>query len=122
MRDPARLEVLVRATDLAVLTYKATATFGLREPKGLGSQMRRAAASVGSNIAEGCGRSTERSFMSFLQIAAGSVAELAFQTELAIRLEAGDPQALQEVLAMSRRVKAMLAKLQRSIRASSTLH
>jgi four helix bundle protein len=44
--------------------------------------MRRAAVSVGSNIAEGCGRHGDRALVAFLQIAMGSASELEFQTEL----------------------------------------
>ena len=53
MRDPAKLRVLARATELAVAVYRLAASFPSHERFGLAGQMRRAAVSVGSNIAEG---------------------------------------------------------------------
>jgi four helix bundle protein len=71
---------------LAKNVYKLTAVFPDSERYGLISQMRRAAVSVPSNIAEGHGRLTDRSFRLFLSQARGSVFELETQLELAIDL------------------------------------
>lgn len=65
------LKILESAFHVAQLTYAATRGFPTEERFGLVSQMRRAAVSIGSNVAEGCGRSSERQFFNFLQIAAG---------------------------------------------------
>jgi four helix bundle protein len=116
MRDPNSLEVLHRATELAELTYVATATLPEGERRGLILQMQRAAVSVPSNISEGCGRSTDLSFLSFLQYAMGSLDELERQTIIALRLRAGDAAALHDVLSMTRRVKLMLTRLTQAIR------
>ncbi len=67
--------------------YKATATFPKSERSGLISQMRRAAISVPSNIAEGKGLRTNREFLKFLYTARGSLMEL--QTQLMIARELG---------------------------------
>src|SRR3954470_16698607 len=56
--------------------------FPLEERFGLAQQMRRAAVSIGSNVAEGCGRSGARDFTRFLEIALGSAAELQFQLRI----------------------------------------
>ena len=66
--------------------YDATAGFPKEEVYGLTSQMRRAAVSIPSNIAEGQGRRTDRDFCHFLSIAHGSVREVETQTLIAHRL------------------------------------
>lgn len=80
------LTVWRTAVDLAVECYLRTAQFPLQERFGLVSQMRRAAVSVVSNIAEGHGRSTFRPFINHLKIARGSVKGLESQFVLAQRL------------------------------------
>ena len=71
-----KLKVWHEASALTVLTYKLTAGFPKTELYGLTSQMRRAAVSVTSNIAEGCGRNGDRELARFLRIALGSLTEL----------------------------------------------
>ena len=89
MRDPRKLQVAIRASALAVATYRFTETFSADERLGLAAQMRRAAVSVASNIAEGCGRGGERDFLRFLYMAHGSASELAIQLSIAIELGIG---------------------------------
>src|SRR6187551_628422 len=91
MRNPNKLAVADRAIELAVAIYRLTSSFPPSERFGLAAQMRRAAVSVGSNIAEGCGRSGNRDFLRFLRIARGSTTELAFQLALSAELGFGDP-------------------------------
>jgi four helix bundle protein len=69
------LVVWQKAMDLAVATYEATRTFPQSELYGLTSQMRRSAASVAANIAEGYGRDSTGSYIQFLKIACGSLKE-----------------------------------------------
>ena len=85
MRNPYKLRVVENACVIAKATYDATGEFPSNERFGLVTQMRRAAVSIGSNIAEGCGRSTESQVANFMNYAAGSVSELDFQARLAIR-------------------------------------
>lgn len=75
-----------RAMDLAVEVYRATQGFPPDERFGLTSQVRRAAVSVPSNIAEGQGRLTKGEFRQFLGQARGSLLEVETQMELARRL------------------------------------
>jgi four helix bundle protein len=80
------LQVWQKAMDLARETYTATQAFPKEELFGLTSQMRRAAVAIPSNIAEGHGRISDRSFRVFLTQARGSAFELETQTELAAAL------------------------------------
>ena len=91
MRDPRKLQVAIRASALAVATYRFAASFPASERFGLAAQMRRAAVSVASDIAEGCGRGGERDFLRFLYIAHGSASELAIQLAIAVELGFGSP-------------------------------
>ena len=116
MRDPRHLEVVELAMCLAEITYEVTRGFPADERFGLVSQMRRAAVSVGSNIAEGCGRSTDRAFSSFIDIALGSVLELDYQARIALRLGFGDPTSLNELRAHTARLRRMLSKLITAVR------
>ena len=86
MQNAHKLSVYREARDLAVEIYGLTADFPPAERFGLSQQMRRAAVSIGSNIAEGCGRSGNRAFLPFLHYAIGSANELAFQLEIASAL------------------------------------
>jgi len=80
------LIVWQRAKELATATYRLTADFPHHEVYGLTAQMRRAAVSIPSNIAEGQGRSTAGEFRNFLGNARGSLLELETQTEIAAEL------------------------------------
>lgn len=77
------LRVWQLAHQSALATYKATKNFPHHEQFGLVSQMRRAAVSVGSNIAEGYGRSSEKDREHFYTMASGSLYELKSQLLLA---------------------------------------
>src|SRR3954466_4643109 len=78
-----QLSVWQRCHLLAVKVHQLTTGFPLIERYGLAAQMRRAAVSVISNIAEGCGRQSDRELAYFLRIARGSVRELECQLLLA---------------------------------------
>jgi four helix bundle protein len=81
------LRVWQEAVDLALVIYRATAKFPKHELYGLTSQMRRAAVSVSSNIAEGKGHSSDGDFSRFLFHARGSLLELQTQIVIASGLE-----------------------------------
>ncbi len=81
------LRIWQEAVDLALLIYRATAEFPKHELYGLTSQMRRAAVSVSSNIAEGKGHSSDGDFGRFLFHARGSLLELQTQIVIARGLE-----------------------------------
>jgi four helix bundle protein len=75
-----------RAIELVVEVYSSTRSFPREELYGLANQLRRAAVSVASNIAEGKGRCTDKEFLLFLHHARGSVFEVETQLTLAGRL------------------------------------
>jgi len=86
MRVHHRLDVWQRSIDFAENVYKTVGAFPKSEEYGLGSQLKRAAVSIPSNIAEGAARKSKREFTQFLYIAAGSASEIDTQLALALRL------------------------------------
>ncbi|MGC2300699.1 MAG: four helix bundle protein [Acidobacteriaceae bacterium] len=105
------LRVWQESFALSVAVDKLTRAFPPEELYGLTSQIRRAAVSIPSNIAEGYGRGTRRDYRSFISIARGSVLEL--QTQLAIAGELGFGQAdlMENVRAHAEEVGKMLGGL-----------
>lgn len=83
MRDFRELKVWQKAHRCTLEIYRHTQGFPTEERFGLTAQLRKAAVSVPSNIAEGCGRNSERDFARFLSIAAGSASEAEYQLLLA---------------------------------------
>jgi len=120
MRDPQKLQVALRASGLAVATYRFTAAFPVHERYGLAAQMRRASVSIASNIAEGCGRAGERDFLRFLYIARGSATELDIQLRLALELGFGSPQDGSTLADEIDHVQRMLNRLTSSVRSKVT--
>jgi len=81
------LKVWEKSMDLVVSTYKLSSHFPAAEKFGLTSQMRRAAVSVPSNIAEGAARNSTKEYIRFLYISLGSLSELETQFLISKRLE-----------------------------------
>jgi four helix bundle protein len=80
-----KLDVWQKAIDFADLVYSETQGFPTEERFGLTNQLRRAAISISSNIAEGSSRSSKNDFARFTEIAAGSVFEAVSQVFIARR-------------------------------------
>jgi len=80
-----KLDVWQKSIDFADLVYKVTRAFPDDERFGLTSQMRRAAVSISSNIAEGSSRFSKTDFARFVEIATGSVFEVVSQSFIARR-------------------------------------
>ena len=109
MRDHRQLVVFVKAKQVALEVYRATANFPREEQFGLTSQLRRSAVSVPSNLVEGCARQSEKDFLRFVDIAHGSACELEFQLELAQELRfLGENKGL---VGLSQEVARLLAGL-----------
>ena len=111
MQDVKKLLVAEFAHQLAIATYRHTATFPPSERFGITSQMRRAAVSIASNIAEGCGRRGNSELLTFLYFASGSARELACQIRIATELGFGDHASAQQLTVQSLRVSKMLTRL-----------
>lgn len=80
-----KLDVWQKAVDFALVVYEATGRFPSEEKYGLTSQMRRAAVSISSNVAEGSGRRSDKDFAHFIEIAYGSLMEVVSQVQVAHR-------------------------------------
>jgi len=102
------LTVWQRAIDLTVCIYQLTQKFPKEETYGLVSQLRRAAVSVGSNIAEGRGRLNPGEFRQFLGVALGSTFEIQTQLVVANRLGFGNESKAMEAAALCDEVSKML--------------
>jgi len=116
LRTYRDLKVWQQSYTTSLSVYRLTRKFPSGELYGLVSQMRRAAVSVPSNIAEGYGRHTSAEFLRSLRIAYGSNCELETQAMLACDLgflKAEDSAALQQSI---REVELMLASLMRTVR------
>jgi four helix bundle protein len=83
MRDFKGLKVWEKAHQWVLEVYRVTGSFPAEERFSLVAQLRRSAASVPANIAEGCGRGGQREFARFLSIAAGSASEAEYHLLLA---------------------------------------
>ena len=116
IRPHRNLDVWKKAMLLTKDIYEVTAGFPKSEIYGLSSQMRRAATSIPSNIAEGAGRKGQKEFLQFLSIAHGSASELDTQIELSTMagyLDTDEAQALTQQLT---NVTKMLYGLSSAIR------
>jgi four helix bundle protein len=114
-----RLNVWKEAMQLAIETYKATQTFPKHELYGLTSQLRRAAVSIPSNIAEGRGRASKRDFCRFAIQARGSLFELQTQITIADALHYSTSADLARLTAHSEGVVRLLNGLIRYLAQSS---
>ena len=105
------LIVWQKSMDLVVTIYAITEKFPKEELYGLTSQMRRAAVSIPSNIAEGRRRSTKKDFRQFLIIAYSSGAELETQVEIVKRLQFGKKLDFLKIEGLMNEVMRMLNKM-----------
>ena len=109
------LEVWQRGMDLVELVYTLTKPFPAEERFALTAQLRRAATSIPSNVAEGWGRGGNKEFMYFLKIARGSLAEVETQLILAHRLGYLEEEPLRRALEDATVEGKMLTALLRSL-------
>lgn len=112
------LKVWNSAIELTTLVYALTAEFPKAEVYGLSSQMRRAAVSIASNIAEGSARGTRKDFKQFVAIARGSNCELQTQLVIAGRLGFIDVERIEATEALAHEIGQMLSGLSKYLSSS----
>lgn len=119
MSDFRDLKVWQKAHELTIDVYRTTAEFPKQEMYGLVSQMRRCAASVGSNLAEGRGRRGDGDFGRFIQIASGSLTELEYQLLLSKDLKYLAESEYKLINQKLAEVSRMLLSLQQKVKSTS---
>ena len=105
------LQVWQKAMSLTKKIYQITGLFPEEERFGLTSQMRRAAVSVPSNIAEGYARTSTKDYIHFLSIARGSIAEIETQLYISKDLEYVQEERLENVFALIEEISKMLTAM-----------
>jgi four helix bundle protein len=118
MKNFREFKVWEKSHRLTLDVYRTTVTFPKDELFGLTSQIRRACASIPANIAEGCGRGSNRDFARFLQIAMGSASELEYHLMLAHDLKFLGHSAHEELTGRTTEIKRMLAVLLQRVKAT----
>ncbi len=113
-RKYQKLLVWQEAMDLVVGVYRITERLPASERFGLCQQLRRAAVSIPSNIAEGAGRHSDKDFIRFLNIANGSLLEV--ETQLLIALQLKYIEEINELQHSIDKIFAMLSSLKRKLK------
>ena len=113
MKSHKDLDVWKRSVELVTFIYEVTKTFPKEEMYGITNQIRRAAISIPSNIAEGAARNHSKEFIQFLYISLGSISELETQTIISknlIFLSSDDSIKIQNELTELRKMTIGLIK------------
>ena len=110
-----KLDVWQAAIQFADLVYKITKEFPEHERFGLINQMRRAAVSISSNIAEGSSRSSRADFAQFVEIATGSLFEVLSQAKVSLNQQFLSQTAYEEIATVAEKQCRMLSGLRRSL-------
>jgi len=119
MHNFKELKVWNKAVDFAVKIYAVTKIFPNDEKFGLTSQMRRAGVSIPSNIAEGCAKTSQKSFANSLEISLGESFELETQMIISERVGILDSALANEMQADLAAVQRMIIGLKSSLEAKS---
>ncbi|MCL4539057.1 MAG: four helix bundle protein [Bacteroidetes bacterium] len=119
MKDFRNLEVWRKSHQTVLGVYKSTQSFPKEELFGLTSQIRRAAVSIPSNIAEGCGRGSDAELARFAEIAMGSASELEYQVLLARGLNYLNNEEYEDlsnrIVEVKKMLTSLIKKLSRSV-------
>ena len=115
IRSYKDLVVWQLSMDLAVAAYSLTGSFPKAELYGMTSQIRRSAASVPANIAEGYGRDNKGNYIQMLRISQGSLKELESHLILAARVRLTDEKAVDPILLDCDRIGRMIHGLIRAL-------
>lgn len=115
-----KLDVWQKAVDFAHGVYDVTSRFPAEERFGLTSQMRRAAVSILSNVAEGSGRASRKDFAHFLEISYGSLMEVVSQVQLSARRALLKQTERDDMYAKAEELARMLSGLKASLQPRGT--
>lgn len=110
-----KLDVWQEAIQFADLIYQCTRDFPADERFGLTNQMRRAAVSVSSNIAEGSSRGSRPDFSRFIEIGTGSLFEVVSQATISRRQDFLDQDRYAQIYAAAEKQSRMLSGLRKSL-------
>ena len=122
IRSYRDLVVWQKAVDLCVEAYRLSKKLPKEELYALSDQIRRAAVSVPSNIAEGHARHSRKDFAHFLMIAQGSIAELETQLYLAVRMAMLAESDVDSLMPLSGEVSKMLMSLRTKLSTNPPAH
>ena len=115
-RNHKGLDVWNSSVEMAVEIYNLTILLPPEEKYGISAQMKSAAVSIASNIAEGAARGSKKDFIRFLNMAAGSASELDTQLEILLRIELLDKQLIFGIKEKLDKIGRMIQGLIRSLR------
>jgi four helix bundle protein len=118
MIDYRKYNVWQRGHQLVLDVYKLTATFPKSEQFNLVSQINRACLSIPTNIAEGCGRQTQKELIRYLYISSGSAHELEYLLFVSTELNFVEKEKSEKLLTELTEIKKMLASLINKINAT----
>ncbi|HEY0656628.1 MAG TPA: four helix bundle protein [Chryseosolibacter sp.] len=121
MKDFKKLLVWQKAHELVLLVYRLTKKFPKEERFNLIDQMRRSATSVPTNIAEGCGKYTQKDFAAYLQVSQGSTQEIEYLSILSRDLKYITLEEYDDLNSRINQVKAMLIGLIQKVRRENKL-
>ncbi len=116
MRPHEKLDLWKKAIDFVVHIYNLTKLFPEEERFTLISQLRRAAISIPSNIAEGAARQSKKEFIKFLYISQGSMSEVETQLIISVRLQYIDNNKLTEFLDKAESISKMISGLIKTLK------
>jgi len=116
-----KLDVWQLAVELADKVYRFTKVFPADERFGLTNQMRRAAVSISSNIAEGSGRVSDKDFARFVEISYGSLMEVVSQAAIAHRQHFLAKEVYEDIYSDSEELARMLSGLRTTLLQNNSL-
>lgn len=116
MRDFHKLVIWQRSHKLTLDVYRVSNAFPKEELFGLTSQIRRAVSSIPTNIAEGCGRASNKDFAHFLQISIGSASEVEYELLLAHDLEYINDEVFEKLTSETVAIRKMINSYQSDLK------
>ena len=115
LRTHKDLDVWKKSIDLVAEIYEITKSFPKDEIYGITNQIRRAAVSIPSNVAEGAGRNHDKEFIQFLYISLGSCSELETQIVISSKIKYIDGKTMDEMLSKISDIRRMILGLIRAV-------